>query len=194
MITAVVLAAGMSRRMGRPKLDLPWGDITVIEQVVSTVQEAGIDEVVVVTGASRQQVAQALGGYDVHLVHNPHFASTDMLESFQAGLHSLTTQVQAVLVCLGDQPQIQKEIVRLLIGAYTETKAGIVMPSYQRRRGHPWILDRRYWPEVLALGKGSSLRVFLKNHEEDIHYVLVNSRSILQDIDTPADYTLHKPD
>lgn len=194
MISAVVLAAGMSKRMGRSKLNLTWGDSTVIEQVVSTLKDAGINDIVVVTGANRQQVEQVLQGYDIRMVHNRDYARTEMLGSFQTGLRALRSDVMAVLVCLGDQPQIEMEIVRLLVDTYMATDAGIIIPSYLRRRGHPWILARQYWPEVLGLPEGATLRLFLEDHQDAIQYVLVDSRSVLQDLDTPADYSRYNPD
>ena len=194
MIAAIVLAAGMSRRMGRPKLTLPWGKKTVIEQVVVTLQHAGIEEIVVVIGGNHAQVADCLQEADVRIVLNPDYARTDMLESFQAGLRSLGAAVPAALVCLGDQPQIEAMVVSRLMDEYNATRAGIIIPSYNNHRGHPWILDRQYWPEVLALPEGATLRLFLENHREAIDYVLVNSPSVLQDLDTPDDYAASKPD
>ncbi|MFN2196871.1 MAG: NTP transferase domain-containing protein [Anaerolineales bacterium] len=194
MIAAIVLAAGMSRRMGRPKLILPWGSKTIIEHVVATLRQAGIGEIVVVLGSNHAQVANCLQDDQVRLVHNPDFASTDMLESFQAGLRSLGAEFSAALVCLGDQPQIEVEVVKRLVNEYNATRAGIVIPSYNNHRGHPWIVDRQYWPEVLTLPQGATLRLFLERHREAIDYVLVNTQSILQDLDTPADYAASKPD
>ncbi len=111
-IGAVVLAAGMSTRMGQPKLALPWGNRTVIGQVVAQLIASGVDEIHVVAGGDRDIVAQALQGYPVELIDNLKYANGEMLDSFQAGLKHTGSDLQAILVVLGDQPQIQVTVVK----------------------------------------------------------------------------------
>ncbi len=89
MISAIVLAAGLSRRMGRFKLTLPWGATTVIGQVVATLEAAGVAEIVVVTGNRADEVAAALAGTGAQIVFNPDFATGEMLSSIQAGLRTV---------------------------------------------------------------------------------------------------------
>ena len=115
-VVAVVLAAGASRRMGTPKMVLPWGSRTVIGQVVSVLEEAGLDEILVVTGGAEPEVRQALHLHRVHLVKNDGFMAGDMLSSVQTGLTAaLDGSAQAALIVLGDQPQIQAEVVKALL-------------------------------------------------------------------------------
>jgi molybdenum cofactor cytidylyltransferase len=191
MISAVVLAAGLSTRMGRPKLILPWGSSSVIGQVVTTLAQAQVDEIVVVTGAARMEVEAAVrqGGLEaVRTVFNPRFAENDMLVSLQAGIAVLGDQVDAVLVVLGDQPQIEVEVVRLLVKAYQTEGCPLLVPSYQMHRGHPWVVDRTLWPDLLYAPVGSTMRDFLHAHERQITCIAVSSPSILRDLDTPEDY------
>lgn len=100
---------------------------------------------------------------------------------------------EAALVALGDQPQIEAAIVRALVDAYRETRAPLVVPSYHMRRGHPWVLDRSLWPEALSAPARATLRDFLNAHSSRIHYLPVESASILQDLDTPDDYQRSQP-
>lgn len=197
MIGAVVLAAGQSRRMGRPKLCLPWGTTTILGQVITTLGSAGLDEIVVVTGAARQEVeALALGlagQLPLHTVHNPDYAQTDMLGSVQTGLRALSAQVEAALIVLGDQPQVQKRTVELVLEAYKNHRAGLVIPSYNKRRGHPWLAARRLWPSLLSLASEQTLRDFLSAHPDEILYVTIEDDSILRDVDTPEQYASEKP-
>ena len=86
MTAAIVLAAGLSRRMGRFKLTLPWGDRTVIGQVVATLEAAGIEEIVVVAGHRGDEVTEALAGTTARIVFNPDYASGEMLSSIRTGL------------------------------------------------------------------------------------------------------------
>jgi molybdenum cofactor cytidylyltransferase len=195
-IGALVLAAGQSRRMGRPKLPLPWQGRTVIGQVVHVLVEAGVEPIVVVTGAARPQVEAALAGWAVWLAHNPAYADGEMIRSLQVGLESLVpTSAQAALVVLGDQPQMQPQVVQAVLeaGRQAGPPGALVVPSYRLRRGHPWLAPRRLWPELLALQPPATLRTFLNAHQSHIHYLPLETDSILQDLDTPADYEQYQP-
>jgi molybdenum cofactor cytidylyltransferase len=191
MISAVILAAGLSTRMGRPKLILPWGATTVIGQVVKTLAQARVDEIVVVTGGARLEVEAALNdvpGAAVRTVFNPLYTVDDMLVSLQAGIGVLGEKVQAVLVALGDQPQIEIETVQALVEAYLSGGHPLIVPSYHMRRGHPWIVDRALWSDLLSTPAGSTMRDFLNSHLNQITYMQVDSPSILRDLDTPEEY------
>jgi molybdenum cofactor cytidylyltransferase len=193
-VVAVVLAAGVSQRMGVPKLTLPWGQGTVIGQVISVLQEAGLGDIIVVTGGAESLVREALQDKAVQFIHNAAYASGEMLASVQTGIAAaLRKPADAAMITLGDQPQIQGEVVRALLYRWQTRPGGILIPSYQMRRGHPWILRRGLWPEVLALTAGETLRDFLKVNAQEIDHLPVESDSILQDLDTPEAYKRHKP-
>lgn len=192
MITALILAAGQSKRMGKPKMLLPWGETTVLGKVIATFKAVGADDIFVITGGDRERV-EALVGNSVRTVFNPDFARGDMLSSVQVGLAELKVGVEAVLIGLGDQPQVQERSVRLVIDEYRKSRASIVVPSFQMRRGHPWLVARSHWDEILDMRFPKSLRNFLKNHSNEIHYVEINNNSILQDLDTLEDYLKSKP-
>jgi molybdenum cofactor cytidylyltransferase len=172
---------------------LPWGGTTVIGQVVGVLVEAGVEDVLVVTGGARQQVEQALMGLPARTVFNPRYFEDQMILSLQVGLSNLPDNAQAALVALGDQPQIRIDVVRALQGAYLERCAPLVAPSYQMRRGHPWVIDRSLWDEVLALEPPQTLRDVLNRHVDRIDYLVVESDSVLKDLDTPVDYEQERP-
>jgi molybdenum cofactor cytidylyltransferase len=192
MIVALILAAGQSKRMGQPKMLLPWGKTTVLETVLATYKAAGIDNILVVTGGIREQV-EAQVGNSVRTVFNPNYAEGEMLSSVQAGLAGLEPEVEAVLIGLGDQPQVQERSVRLVVDGYLKSGASIIAPSFQMKRGHPWLVARAHWGEILKMSSPESLRDFLNRHANEIHYVEVKNISILQDLDTPEDYLKSKP-
>jgi molybdenum cofactor cytidylyltransferase len=192
MITALILAAGQSKRMGQPKMSLPWGETTVLEQVITTFKAAGVDEVLVVTGGARAQV-EALVGNSARSVFNPDYAEGKMLSSVQTGLAGLKPGTEAVLIGLGDQPQVQERSVWLVLDEYRKSGASIIVPSYQMRRGHPWLVARTHWEEILGMQPPTSLRDFLHSHQDEIHYVEFDNNSILQDMDTPEDYLKSRP-
>ncbi len=192
-IGAIVLAAGLSRRMGQPKMVLPWGDGTVVEQVVKTLQFAGAADLVVVTGGAHDAVEKALAGQAVKIAYNPRYDNGEMLASLQVGLREANPEWDAFLLALGDQPQMRVEVVRQVMDAYQESAARLVVPSYQMRRGHPWLVGRELWEELLAYQAPLTMRDFLNRHKAEIHYVNVGTDSILMDLDTPEDYRRQSP-
>ena len=188
MIAAILLAAGQSKRMGRPKMLLPWGQSTVIEQVITTFLKAGIEDLIVVTGGAREQVENVINPYPVRKVYNKDHAAGEMLSSIQCALRVMKDESEATLIGLGDQPQIQEGSVRLICEAYKDNPSSLIVPSFQMRRGHPWLVTRHLWSEILVLRPPESPRDFLNRHTNEIHYVSVDTPSILADLDTPEDY------
>lgn len=213
---AVILAAGLSRRMGHFKLLLPWRATTVLGQVVATLEAAGLNQIVVVTGHRHEEIAEALRTTPARLVFNPAYETGEMLSSIQAGLRALSVlspmptsppqpmqtrrqssvvgrrsgfsaQIAAALLCLGDQPQMEVATVQAVLAAGQATGwQQVVIPSYNRRGGHPILLPRSLWPAILA--ERDSLRALLAQHRSAIHYLTVDTPTILADLDTPADY------
>ncbi len=191
-VAAVVLAAGLSRRMGAPKMVLEWNSDTIIAHVVRTLLEGSVERVTVVTGAAREQVQAALAELPVEFIYNEQYANGEMLISLQAGLQALDENVDAAMVVLGDQPQMQAGTVRLVLESYWQAGGKLVVPSYQMHRGHPWLVERDLWGEILALRQPQTLRDFTQAHAEDIRYLNVDTPTILQDVDTPEDYRKHQ--
>lgn len=189
MIAAVVLAAGLSQRMGRPKMTLPWQDTTVIGRVVSVLLDSSVDDVLVVTGGARRDVERTLAGMPVSTIFNPDFGNGEMMQSLRVGFSALNKEIDAALVVLGDQPQIELDVVESIFSAYKQDHHAIVVPSIQSRRGHPWLVDRALWGVLLDENAISTMRQFLNKFAKQIHYVDVSTTSILQDLDTPEDYS-----
>jgi molybdenum cofactor cytidylyltransferase len=193
MICAVILAAGISRRMGRPKMLLEWGEKTVLGQVISVLEECGLDEILIVTGGAHQAVERLVEGKHVRTVFNPQFQENEMLESLKVGLRNLPEQTQAALIVLGDQPQIEAQVVEIILQAYRQKDSVLIVPSYRMKRGHPWLVDRSLWDEILEIEEPHNLRDFLDLHHQQIEYLVVETDTILRDLDTPADYAREKP-
>lgn len=192
MISALILAAGQSKRMGQPKMPLPWGNMTVLEHVISTFKDAGIEDILVITGGAREQV-EALVGDSAHTLFNPAYAEGEMLSSIQCGLAALKSRTQATLIGLGDQPQVRESSVKLVMEEYLKSGASLIVPSFQMRRGHPWLAAREHWDEILHMSSPESPRDFLNRHANDIRYVLLDDPGVLKDLDTPEDYLNSKP-
>jgi molybdenum cofactor cytidylyltransferase len=187
MIWAVVLAAGESRRMGTQKLLLPFGDATVVEAVVRTALASRVDRGLVVIGADRDAVRPRLEPSGVAFAVNEDY-QLGMLSSVQAGLRALPDEAEAAVILLGDQPFLPAPVVDAVIGAYRESRKGIVIPTFQGRRGHPILIDLKFRAEVLALDPAEGLRRLIGAHSDDISEVEVGDANILRDLDTPEDY------
>ena len=193
MISAIILAAGESRRMGQPKMLLPWGQQTVIEHVVAVFLSAGIKDIIVVTGGGREQVEKAIDRYPVRKLYNRNYATGEMLSSLQCGLMEMPKRAQATLIGLGDQPQVQESSVRLICEVYRESNSRLVVPSFGRKRGHPWLVARSLWKEILVLKPPETPRDFLNKHADEIRYLDSDTPTVLADLDTPEDYQKFHP-
>ncbi len=188
MITASVLAAGLSSRMQRFKPVLPYGGLSVIQSVIAVLRGGSLGEILVITGHEHDRLDQHLAGWPVRTIFNPDYATGEMLSSIQVGLRSADPSAQAALIALGDQPMVEQSVVDRIVEAASRSRQRLVVPSYQMRRGHPFLIDRSLWKDVLALNHQQSLRDFFKNTAAPIHYVEVTTSSVLRDLDTPADY------
>jgi molybdenum cofactor cytidylyltransferase len=193
MISAIILAAGESKRMGQPKMLLRWGDTTVLGHVISTFLAAGVDDVLVVVGGAHEKVDEIVHQNGARSIYNPDYANGEMILSLQYGIRTQSPQVQAVLIGLGDQPQIQEETVRSICKTFQSGQSGLIVPSFQMKRGHPWLVARSLWNEILEMDSHQSPRDFMNEHAQEIEYVNVTTSSILSDLDTLEEYRKARP-
>lgn len=198
-IFAIILAAGKSTRMGTQKLLLPWGDQTVLGHIIWTIQSTGIKDVTVITGGERDLVEAEVKLHGAKSIFNPNYDQGDMLSSIQAGMLVIPETARFCLLALGDNPQIEKQIVEdlvfsiNLVNHLSKRKYRIFMPSYKMRRGHPWLIANELQFEILKLKPPESMRDFFNRHSDDISYLEVDTDSILKDLDTPEDYKKEVP-
>ena len=203
---AIILAAGESRRMGEPKQLLPWGDVTIIEQMVGTFASAAIDELVVVLGHRAAEIGAVVNAYfkaladdwaewgiyravTVQTPLNSNYQSGEMLSSIQCGLGQLSPLVRGAFIVPCDQPQLKSATVNRLRHEFEQAGKGIVVPSYQMRRGHPLLLDvQKYRDEILAIDGAPGLQKILRDHPDDILHVVFDEPGVLADLDTKEDY------
>jgi len=186
-IGGIVVAAGFSTRMGVFKLTLPWDSSTVIARVVQTLEEAGLEDIVVVTGHRADEVTRALTGMAARTVYNPRYDTGEMLSSIQVGLLALRREALAALICLGDQPQMEVGTVRAVLAAgYEVGWQQVVVPSHRKRAGHPILLPRGIWLKVLSTT--GTLRDVMKAEREHTRYADVDTPTVLADLDTLGDY------
>ena len=189
-VAAIVLAAGASRRMKQAKMTLVYKGSTVLGTVLTTLHSAGVDPLIVVIGGAKDVVEKALSDlpFEVIRAYNPEYRHTEMLDSLQIGMQRLPENADAFLIVLGDQPQIQGEVVQAILQEYTKTGNSLIIPSYRMRRGHPWLVGKDHWPDLRDLHSGQTMRDFIQQYQNQVHYLLVDTPGILEDMDTPEDY------
>jgi molybdenum cofactor cytidylyltransferase len=183
-VSAVLLAAGSARRMGQLKQLLPLGSLTVIEHCANTIFSAGISDVVLVIGPDGEAVSSAVEHLPVRVAMN-HDHGSDMAASVRVGLHALKDSASAVMICLADHPLVQSETMKLLLVRHQANPASIIIPSHNRRRGHPTLFPRKIIQEIF---ESSSLRDVIGAHVRMTVYLNTEDEGVLLDMDTPQDY------
>ncbi len=188
MISAILLAAGESKRMGRTKLLLKWGQRTIIEKSVDTLLASKIGELIVVLGHQAREILRKLGVRSLKAVIN-HQYRMGISTSIRRGLGEVGPKSEAILIALADQPFIETDLIDHLIHIYRQNPHGIVLPSYKGERGHPVILNRfRYQEEMRNLTGDVGCRPILNRYPEDILEVEVKSEGVIADIDSWEEY------
>lgn len=150
MIAGVVLAAGLSLRMGRAKLLLDWGGRPVIRRAVEQVRAGGVDEVIVVLGHEAEPIREALSGLPVRFVQNPD-PEAGQASSLACGISALAPNVQAALIALGDQPALPSAVIPRLLDAFRQTGKAIAAPVYGGTQGNPVLFAAAVFPDLRAL-------------------------------------------
>jgi molybdenum cofactor cytidylyltransferase len=185
-IAGVILAAGQSARLGRPKQLLDICGKTAIRRVVEAALASDLDSVIVVLGNAADDIERELVGLDVRTVLNPEFASGQSA-SMRAGLAALPGTIDAALILLGDQPAISPEVIGDISRAYRDTGAAIVQARYRGATGHPVLFDRAMFDALNEVTGDRGARQVIARRPELVRFVDLDQDALL-DIDTEADY------
>ncbi len=189
MLAGIILAAGLSSRMGAFKPLLDIGGKSMAVWVTELLQSAGAEPVVVVTGHRREELERHLSGRGLQFVFNPDYACTQQMESLQLGLAALPEDCRRVLVTPADIPLVRPETVKRLLAA----KGDFIRPRCGGRTGHPVVLSARWIPALLNCNGSGGLRGAIRDAGCAIEDVEVEDIGVLMDNDTPRDFsaTLH---
>lgn len=186
-IWAIILAAGASTRMKKQKLLLPFSGKTIIETVAENVRKTVNLNVMIVLGSHREQIRELFVNCNVNFCVNENYQD-GMLSSVICGFRALPNEADAALIFLGDQPQIPSQVTDLVTETWQKSGKGIVIPTFNGRRGHPVLIETRYKTEIERLDPQKGLRVLSEKFKDDVFEVECNIPEILRDIDTPEEY------
>lgn len=184
VVSAVLLAAGTSSRMGRTKQLLPLGSKTVIRHCLDPLVAAGITDIAVVINPRSGGIAEALHGMPVTVAVNDALSS-EMAESIRAGLRSLKCASSGILVCLSDHPLVRARTITALIGEHRGNPGSIIIPAYLGRRGHPTLFPVKIIHEIFS---GVTLRDIIRKDAARVRTAAVDDEGTILDMDTEEDY------
>lgn len=183
----ILLAAGMARRMGRPKQLLPLGSSTIMGITLDNLAASDINQVIVVTGAWAEATSAIASRADTAVVNNPDYRS-GMSTSLRKGLELLDPDSELIMIALADQPLTRTETYNLIIERAKSSEKGIVIPVHHGKKGNPIVLRRSYLPEMLVLEGDIGGRELLARHPDDTLRVEVDDPGVITNINTPRDY------
>ncbi len=184
-VAAVVLAAGEGRRFGSQKLLAPLRDRPLLQHALDAANHSALSPIVVVLGANAEVITAGIRSGRAQLVHNPDHA-TGQASSLQVGLRSLDTN-DAVVVVLGDQPNVTAELLDALVAAQRSSGAPAVVCVQDGRRSPPTLLHRDLWEEVDALRGDTGARDVLARHPDVAVFEVADGLGRLDDVDTQED-------
>ena len=186
-ISAIVLAAGESSRMGFPKMLLDFNGRSMLECVIANVSESVVDDIVVVLGAYRDELEKIVSATSARFCYNEDFKE-GMLSSVKCGFRNLPADTEAVLVFQGDQPLITAKVIDEVVEGYRDSGKGIIIPVHKNKRGHPLMLGKKYFSEIEKLSPDEGLRSLSSKFSDDVYEVMTDEAGILRDFDTFEQY------
>jgi len=192
MIAAVVLSAGESSRMGRPKALLPIEGETFIGRIVASLKQTQVGRIIVVLGHNSDQLATAIRPLSVEILLNPNY-QLGQLSSLQVAVRSLLPDADCdgMLVHLVDHPYIDASLVDRMIQQFYESKKDIVVPRCRGKRGHPVLFSRRLFDELLHAPMDQGAKAVVNAHGDATLEIETDEEGIAVDIDTPELYRQH---
>jgi molybdenum cofactor cytidylyltransferase len=192
-VAAVILAAGGSRRLGRPKQLEPWGDTNLLGHVVARTKEFPVEEVWVVVGHEADRILEQtdLGGAGI--VENPEWEE-GIASSIRVGLDALTrlSKCEQALLVIGDQPAVPVEVVDALLASHSRSDRPVSVPKYRYTSGNPVLVDRLLWPRLMSLEGDQGAARLWQAHPEWVNEVWF-SETAPRDVDTERDVAEMRP-
>lgn len=187
-VSAILLAAGESRRMGQVnKLALSVDGVPLVRRVLQTLLQAQLREVVVVVGHEQHSVRGLLAGIPVRIVSNDRYREGQMT-SVHCGMQALEEACDGVMVCLSDQALLEPGDIKLLVDHFLSKPAAVLVPTYRGQRGNPIILASRHRADILDGDRNLGCRRFIEKNPELVTTLAFDNDHVVFDLDTPEDY------
>jgi len=190
MINAIILAAGESRRMGKLKPLLRFKDKTFLDEIISVLKLSDVDRITVVLGAEAQTIKKSVDLSGTNIVVNKEYQK-GQLSSLIAGIEDVPEETEAILVCLVDTPFINREVVNQIISKFRETNNPIIVPVFNKERGHPTLFSRSLFNELANAPEEQGARHVIYSNEEKVLELETCESRILIGINTPEDYKFY---
>ena len=192
MISAVILAAGESKRMGKQnKLLLPVAGEALLVKLIKSVCDSEVGQVIVVIGHEAEKIRRELNNFPLSFVYNPNF-SEGMTTSIKSGVKEVSPDCDGYMICLADMPFINTSEINKLIHAYAQNrikeKRLIVIPVYQRHRGNPVLFSTEFREDILEHKMEYGCKGVIMNNFESVKEIEMDDDSMLLDVDTLEDY------
>src|SRR3990172_9021859 len=192
-IAAVILAAGGSRRLGRPKQLEPWGDTNLLGHVVARTSECPVEEVWVVVGYEADRILAETDLGTAGVVENPEWEE-GIASSIRVGLDALTrlSRCDEALIVIGDQPAVPREVVDELLASHARSDRPVSVPKYRYTSGNPVLVDRLLWPRLMSLEGDDGAGRLWQAHPEWVDEVWFPEMAP-RDVDTERDVVEMRP-
>lgn len=192
-VAALILAAGESKRLGRPKQLEPWGDGNLLGHVVERTESFPVDEVWVVLGANIDEILENVSLGEAGVIENPEWEE-GIASSIRVGLDALMqlSRCESALIVIGDQPNVSTEVVEELLIAHRRSGSPVSVPKYRYNTGNPVIVDRSLWPRLMSLEGDEGAGRLWQAHTDWVNEVWFSELGP-RDVDTDVDVVELRP-
>lgn len=186
-IAGIILAAGLSRRMGTVKSLLPFGESLLLDRVVENARQSELESLIVVLGHDAENILKKIDFKDSRVIINSDYRMGHS-SSLRAGLDAVSADIDGALFLLGDQPFVGSKTIDRLIRAFQKQPSSLIIPTCQGKRGNPVLAHRRVFKMIQGITGDTGPRVLFSKLKEEIQEVEVFDPGIHLDVDTVEDY------
>ena len=187
MIAGIILASGLSKRFGKNKLLLPFGEQRLIEHVIDQVKLSRLREIYLVYGQREQEFLNIGKKKKVSLIYNPNF-SMGQSEAVKKGVQVLAGRARGILFFLGDQPFVNPCTINRMLACFDDHPDAIILPMYRGSRGNPVLFSQRFFDEMLELKGDQGARSIIQRYPQHLIPIPIENGMELLDIDDQGDY------
>ncbi|MEJ2545542.1 MAG: nucleotidyltransferase family protein [Calditrichaceae bacterium] len=190
MISGILLAAGDSKRMGKPKQLLPYNGLTFVDSILNKFSEIGCEPIITILGATAELICEKTKVHKFQCFRNPN-PEEGQLSSLQIAVAHLPEDSEGFIMALVDHPMVKLDTYQKLFEMAKENPGNIIVPEFYGQKGHPVYFGRTFFDSILHLPLNDGARVVLRENPADVMYLPVDDEGILKDIDTPKDFQQH---